>query len=243
MFAKSHLQSYQFEEQQFSLWLTSAQGAAFIQQEQQQLALLMPKTFGHYSVHIGLNASTSAAAESPIKQAIALTANYDLGGHGLMDPHQLPLATEAIDLVVLQHALDISEYPHQVVREAARVVNAGGRLVITGFNPYGIWGLKRWLLLGRGMPWRARFLNQNRLKDWLTLLNFGDFDIKPVYDCAPQPWRSNPWLCWVARPISSGYILTAVKQETRVHMLKTQWRNPMIKPAFGLSGATRNNRS
>jgi hypothetical protein len=34
-------------------------------------------------------------------------------------------------------------------------------------------------------------------------------------------------------------VLSAVKQETRVHILKTHWRNRMIKPSFGLAGATR----
>ena len=235
----THLQSYQFEEQQFSVWLNSAKGASFIAQEQQQLTFLMPRAFGHYSVYVGLNAKLSSGLASPIKNALALTSNLQLGGDAVMDPHQLPLATESIDLLVLQHVLDMSENPHEILREAARVINSGGRLVITGLNPYSLWGLWRRLRLKSGVPWRANFLAQHRLKDWLTLLSFGDFDIKPVYDCSPDKWKTKPWLRCLVNPLGAGYVLSAVKQEIRGHLLKTHWRNRMMNPSFGLVGATR----
>ena len=208
-------------------------------QEQQQLALLMPRTFGHYSVYLGLNAKLSSTLVSPIKNAMALTTSLHLGGDVVMDPHQLPLANEALDLVVLQHVLDMSDNPHQTLREASRVIKAGGRVVITGFNPFSLWGLWRQLRLKRGVPWRANFIGQGRLKDWLTLLSFGDFEIKPVYDCSPAKWKTRPWLSCFANPLGAGYVLSAVKQETRVHLLKAHWRNRVVKPSFGLAGATR----
>ena len=237
MIDHTHLQSYPFEEQQFAAWLNSAKGALFIAQEQQQLTFLMPRAFGHYSVYLGLNAQLSSGLTSPIKNAMALTSNIQLGGDAVMDPHQLPLATESIDLLVLQHVLDMSENPHQILREAARVINSGGRLVITGFNPYSLWGLWRRLRLKRGVPWRANFLAQQRLKDWLALLSFGDFDIKPVYDCSPAKWKTRRWLRCFVNALGAGYVLSAVKQDTRVHLLKTHWRNRMMNPSFGLAGA------
>jgi len=235
----THLQSYQFEEQHFAAWLTSAKGTSFMAQEQQQLAGFMPKAFGHYSVYVGLNAKLSSSLASPIKNTMALTTDARLGGDLIMDPHQLPLASEAIDLVVLQHVLDMSDDPHQTLREAARVLNAGGRLVITGFNPYSLWGLLRQLRLKRGVPWRANFLTQQRLKDWLRLLSFADFDIKPVYDYAAANGCKRRWLKAFVDPLGAGYVMSAVKQETRVHLLKTHWRKRMLKPSFGLAGATR----
>ena len=239
MLKHNSLQSFAFEERQFRLWAASTQGSAFLAQEQVQLAQIMPKAFGHYSVYLGLNACLSAQLESPIKCAIALTSSPYQGCHALMDPHQLPLANDAIDLVIMQHVLDISDNPHGVLREASRIVQAGGRLVVTGFNPYGVWGLWRWLRLRGGVPWRANFLAQSRVKDWLTLLNFGDFDIKPVYDCSPSKSIFPAWIRRICRPVSTGYVLCAVKQETRVHLLKTHWRNRLVKPSFGLAGATR----
>jgi hypothetical protein len=75
MFENSSLQSYSLEEQQFSAWLTTPLGRAYMAQEQIGLAQLMPRAFGHYSVYLGLNAQLSVTLESPIKHAMALTAN------------------------------------------------------------------------------------------------------------------------------------------------------------------------
>ena len=69
--------------------------------------------------------------------------------------------------------------------------------------------------------------------------SFGDFEIKPVYDCAPGKWKMSPWLSNFFNPLGAGYVLSAVKQETRVHILKTHWRNCIVKRSFGLAGATR----
>jgi len=40
-------------------------------------------------------------------------------------------------------------------------------------------------------------------------------------------------------PFGAGYVLSAVKQETRVHLLKAHWRNRVVNSSFGLAGATR----
>jgi len=75
MIDHTHLQSYQFEEQQFAAWLDNAKGVSFMAQEQQQLTFLMPRAFGHYSVYLGLNAKLSSGLASPIKNAMALTSD------------------------------------------------------------------------------------------------------------------------------------------------------------------------
>jgi len=239
MIDHAHLNIYRFEERQFDAWAKTQEGAVLMAQEQKQLTLLMPKVFGHFSVYLGLNSKLSSALASPIKSAIALTSNVGFGGHALMDPHQLPLASEAISLLVLQHVLDMSHNPHQILRECARVMTPGGRLIITGLNPYGLWGLWRHLKLKRGVPWRANFLAQHRLKDLLTLLSFGDFDIKPVYDCAPDSWKARPWSRYILNPFCAGYILSAVKQETRVNLIKPGWTKQALNPHFGIAGLAR----
>ncbi len=236
---QAHLRSYSLEERQFTAWLNTPKGAALIDQEQQQLVSLMPKAFGHYSVYLGLNAKLSSSLTTPIKTAITLTSATKLGADAVMDPHQLPLATETIDLLVLQHVLDMSHNPHQVLREVARVMAPGGRLIITGLNPFSFWGLWRHLRLKKGVPWRANFLSQRRLKDWLRLLTFDDFDIKPVYHYCPDKWLAKPLLKYLLNPCCTGYVLLAVKQEARVHLVKPKWRTQVMKPKFGLAGIAR----
>jgi SAM-dependent methyltransferase len=87
------------------------------------------------------------------------------------DPGNLPFANESFDVVVLFHALDLAAQPHQALREAARVLAEDGRLVVTGFNPWSLWGARR-LFGRRRAPWNAHFINPVRMGDWLSLLDF-----------------------------------------------------------------------
>lgn len=89
----------------------------------------------------------------------------------VIDPGNLPFANSSFDVVVLFHALDVAPQPQQALREAARVLADGGQLVITGFNPWSLWGLRR-LFSRRRAPWNANFINPVRMADWLALLDF-----------------------------------------------------------------------
>ncbi len=89
----------------------------------------------------------------------------------VLDPGNLPFANSSFDVVVLFHALDVAPMPQQALREAARVLADGGELVITGFNPWSLWGLRR-LFSCRRAPWNANFINPVRMADWLALLDF-----------------------------------------------------------------------
>jgi hypothetical protein len=48
-----------------------------------------------------------------------------------------------------------------------------GRLVIVGFNPWSLWGLRSSVGFSRNeVPWNGRFVSLLRVKDWLALLGF-----------------------------------------------------------------------
>lgn len=88
------------------------------------------------------------------------------------DPTHLPFAAQSIDLLVLPHVLEFSDYPHQILREAERVLIPEGNLLISGFNPRSLWGMYRWMRRNTQVyPWTGDFINLTRLKDWLSLLN------------------------------------------------------------------------
>lgn len=89
----------------------------------------------------------------------------------VLDPGNLPFANGCFDVVVLFHALDVAPQPQQALREAARVLAEGGQLIVTGFNPWSLWGLRR-LFARRRAPWNANFINPVRMSDWLSLLDF-----------------------------------------------------------------------
>jgi len=92
-------------------------------------------------------------------------------------PEMLPIASQSLDLLALPHVLEFSPHPHQVLREAERVLRPEGRLLISGFNPMSLWGLRRvtttLLAKNRSLhPWHGRFIHLARIKDWLALMGF-----------------------------------------------------------------------
>ncbi len=52
------------------------------------------------------------------------------------DMYRLPLGSETFDAVVLHMVLHYAESPRQVIGEAARVLEPGGRLLIVDFAPH-----------------------------------------------------------------------------------------------------------
>ena len=87
------------------------------------------------------------------------------------DSRVIPLASSSVDVVVLIHQLEFTPAPHQVIREAARVLAPEGQLLVLGFNPYSLWGLRRILSSSTRMPpWSGQYLAARRVADWMMLL-------------------------------------------------------------------------
>lgn len=86
---------------------------------------------------------------------------------------ELPFDERSIDVALLPHALDFSADPHPILREVSRVLRPEGHVVILGFNPVSLWGLRRLVARRpRPVPWCAHFFRLARVKDWLALLDF-----------------------------------------------------------------------
>ena len=141
----------------------------------------------------------------------------------------LPFPERSLDLVVLPHTLELARDPHLTLAEVERVLVPEGRVVILGFNPASLWGLRqrcgrlRQRLGASGalfLPRPGDFIGYWRLRDWLRLLSFevegGRFGgYRP-------PLRSGRWLArfgWMDRtgdrwwPVFGAvYMLVAVKR-------------------------------
>ena len=86
------------------------------------------------------------------------------------DPAFLPFAPEVYSTVVLPHVIERHKLPHQVLREAHRVLMPEGHIVLTGFNPNSLMGLQRWLRPSSVCA--GRYYSVRRVIDWLQLLGF-----------------------------------------------------------------------
>lgn len=84
---------------------------------------------------------------------------------------RLPFGNNSMDGIVLHHALEPLADPRDALREIARVLHPGGRLVIVAFNPWSLLGTRRlYARFCRDAFSRHRFVNPVRLLDWLGLL-------------------------------------------------------------------------
>ena len=127
-------------------------------------------------IYHGLDSDIDFLQNSPIKHCFRVGLPWQQGviqADAWMSSSDWPLPDCALDVVIMQHSLDFTRRPHQMIREAARVVVPNGYLVLIGFNPFSLWGgMQKLLPFSSTMPWVANTISARRLGDWLTLLGF-----------------------------------------------------------------------
>ena len=149
----------------------------------------------------------------------------------------LPLASASYNASVVQHAFDQTGDVHEAVRECARVMSLGGQIIVLGFNPFSLWGLRRRLSWRfAAAPWRGRLVSLGRMTDWLQLLGFRILETSySVYRLpfgaprAPQAQhRSGAGL-----PVGGIYVLHARKEGPAFNMIRPtrQAMRPRLVPA------------
>jgi SAM-dependent methyltransferase len=193
-------------------------------QEQAALAAVAPGLFGYQLVQVGLlGPDIDYLASCPIRaRTVVAAAPERIAGarrvRGVAE--RLPIAADSVDALVLPHTLDIANDPQQVLREAERVLIPEGRLVLTGFNPWSLWGLRRHLGRRSAPPWNCQFIGYPRLHDWLSLLGFAveNTDVVMFRPPIAQPALLNR-LAFLDRhgprlwPVLAGvYVVQAIKR-------------------------------
>ncbi len=162
----------------------------------------------------------------PLTTGVALHCEFDA----------LPFPSQSLDLVLLPHALELARDPHDTLREVERVLRPEGRVVILGFNPGSLWGLRQGMAqwrrrLGLGgervLPDSGEFIGYRRVRDWLRLLGFEAE--RASFGCWAPPLRSARWLArwsWMdtlgerAWPVLGAvYAVVAVKRVRGVRLL------------------------
>ena len=261
-------------------WLTTPAGAYVLHWEQDHLDTAVVDLFGFHALQLGLPELQALRANRMPHRWVA--SEHDTPALGVRnapapepeallgeapspppapriavalhcDFDALPFDTNSLDLVVLPHALELARDPHLALREVERVLVPEGRVVIVGFNPTSLWGLRqqlgRWrrrLVPGsqRGLflPSAGEFLGYRRLRDWLRLLSFEVEDGR--FGCYRPPVASLKWLsrfAWADRvgerwwPVFGAvYFVVAVKRVRGVRlvgMARAQRTVPNAAPA------------
>jgi SAM-dependent methyltransferase len=258
--------------ERLATWFAAPAGARLLREEVGPLAEAVRRAHGDTLLWLGCHQAMgeavrgsmvrrrlygSSTAGRPVAEIPVLQCAYEA----------LPLPNASLDALVLHHALETAPDPRSVLREAARVVAPGGRLILCAFNPLSLWGMRR-LYAGlvpdafRGLRMPTVF----RLLDWLALLGF-EIQGAPRYlqfglpfhrERSREQVKRNPALPesgeppasvlarakrWHRLPLGGVCLLAATKQAVAMRPL---WRPASRlapvgygKPAFGNSKVIR----
>ena len=227
-------------------WLETPAGRYLLAWEQQQIEAVVPDVFGFHALQLGMPeldglgvnrmphrwlATDRSTSPSPSPSDAGEARSAGRAAHLACDFDALPFDSQSLDLVVLPHALELARDPHLALSEVERVLMPEGKVVITGFNPTSLWGVRqggghvlRRLGLqaeqGLFLPTAGEFIAYRRLRDWLRLLSF---EVEAGrFGCYRPPLRSELWLqrCeWMDTAgdrwwpvLGAVYLLVAVKR-------------------------------
>lgn len=217
-------------------WLETPQGRYVMAWERRRIDALVADLFGYHALQLGLpQCDLLAQNRIPLRQVV--------GEHGrvhvLCDLRELPFAANSIDLVVMPHILEFHADPHQILREVERILIPDGQVVLTGFNPLSLWGLRRHLpRRPAGFPLNGDFISVLRLKDWLHLLSF-EVD-RGHFGCYAPPVIDERWLRrWHFLEAAGDrwwsfaggvYLLRAVKRVRGMRLIMPSWTRKKLAP-------------
>lgn len=232
-------------------WFQTPPGQHVLAWERAQFDTILADVFGYYAWQVGL-------AEINFLQSNRMPFKGWVGSQMptpdeaarwrrcvVAQPDALPFESQSVDLLVLPHAFECTTSPHDVLREAERVLMPEGRLVISGFNPWSLWGARNRM---PGMePWLphppSAQVSLPRLKDWLKLLSF---EVGPGrFGCYTPACRTEKWLQrwhfmetygkrWWALG-GAVYVVSAVKHVAGMRLVGPAWKTKKRRRARAAS--------
>jgi SAM-dependent methyltransferase len=212
-------------------WLQTPQGQYVMAWEKARIDAMVADVFGYNALQLGLpEIDLLGQNRIPLRQTAGESGDVDV----LCDLRQLPFSAHSVDLVVMPHILEFHDDPHQILREVERVLIPEGQLIIVGFNPLSLWGLRRRLPnCSNEFPWNGDYISVQRAKDWLQLLGF-DVD-RGNFGCYAPPCDTAQWLERWHFMESAGdrwwsfaggvYLIRAVKRVRGMRLIMPDWKH------------------
>lgn len=217
-------------------WFQTPLGRALLARERAVLARGLQDLFGYHLLQVSVDPALDLTSASRISHRMTLSVRQTEStslSQLVAEEGRLPLPSESVDLVVLHHSLDFSRSPHQILREAHRVLIPRGHLVVVGFNPWSSFGVAASLarLVHRHSVWRARRLRLGRLLDWLELLDLEPGRIERGF--FHPPWsnseerleRLDRWGRALHLPGGAFYMVVACKEVAGAVPIRPSWRS------------------
>jgi SAM-dependent methyltransferase len=219
-------------------WLETPFGESLLNQEIRLVEEAFDGMFGEQCLQLGMWGKSNTFLKFARTQRATCIADGMLSGDddrpgAIGALHRLPVESDTIDVAFLPHTLDYSDdRSHAILREVDRVLTPHGHVVILGFKPGGLWGLRR-LVPGAELPPGATSLISDRqLSDWLQLLDmriqgntryFFRWPLPGQKTAAKAVWEARGRRFWPE--LSACYMLVARKRVVTMTPVKKPWRS------------------
>ena len=243
---------YAVRHESFERWYQTPMGRALLADQRSCVDFHLDRLAGARQLQVGISHRFPLASGTDFAQKIVTTPHWSPhmpDGVAVCDADELPFPGDSMDMVILHHTADFSPHPHQVLREASRVLRGDGSILLIGFNPVSLWGLRKLLSRSHSGPWGGRFMMKSRMEDWLRLL---DFSIEYSRSCfyqlplrTPVSDRSMSLLEGICGngilPVGAYYCILAKKRVCSRIPRRPVWRQQKVipLPGTGAVGASR----
>ena len=227
-----------------SQWMQSPAGASLLRMEVERVHAAVSNLFGYHCLQVGDLAGMDLLSASRILGRTVV----DIDGGATHDSYplvagaatSLPIDSHSVDVVVLPHVLEFESRPHDALRESSRVLVPEGSLVVLGFNPVSVIGLRRvFKHRAEVAPWCGTYFGAGRLRDWLTLLGFDVVDHRPCFASkhGALPWRSRgrSLVEWMPPALASSRLILAKKRVNAMLPMRSRWKPRRRLAGVGLA--------
>ena len=164
----------------------------------------------------------------------------------LVEDTELPLPDAAVDRLLLVHALEMSHDAESILREAWRVLAAGGRLLAVVPNRRGLWARMDTTPFGHGRPYSRPQITYLLRQTLFTPTGWSEVLYVPPI---PRTWFLRSARAWertgaaLSAPFAGVHIVEATKQVYRAIPARREKRRlmPALEPVLAPSpgGAAR----
>jgi len=209
-------------------WYHKPLGAAILKAEQSGLDHVLPNLFGFHLLQLGGAEDNNVVRNTPISHCMRMDPAKcprfpGLTLQGVCD--DLPFLQSSLDVVLLNHVLEFSKEPENILNEVDEALIPEGHVVIIGFNPYSLFRFAK-------LP-GINLIGSGKVRKWLVDRGFSIVEDKRFFFRAPVN-KNNllkrflfmegvGQLCW--GQLGAVYIIVAKKEVS----VLTPIKEPLFK--------------
>lgn len=223
-------------------WYQQPLGSSLIELEQKYIEEITGKSYGRYLLQLGHSQLFTQLKTNPVTHHLIVDKIFDIQtkiSYANVCYETLPFAEDQFNLVFLPHTLEFEKNPELIIKECWRVLAAEGQLLILGFNPWSLWGIKNFLSSAQSAsPWHGHFHSAGKLCRWVhqlggEILQAKSFFYRPPVSSVQRLDKLKPMeeiLPWLLPQIGGVYLLLAQKHVPPLTLIKPRWHWQTVLP-------------